>query len=178
MRIAVFILASIFCSNFCLAQSSNTFKTTGDILLFVMPITAVGATLVIEDKEGTWQFLKGFALNEVTTYSLKFVINKERPDMSNNYSFPSGHTSTTFQSASFIQKRYGWKYGIPAYVLASYTSFTRLKADKHDFIDVVAGGLIGVGSTYLFTTPYQKEHMELSFSKNAENYLIGYKFKF
>ena len=93
-------------------------------------------------------------------------------------SFPSGHTSTTFQSASFIHKRYGFKYSIPAYVLAGYTAFTRLESDKHDGWDVLAGAIIGVGCSYLFTTPYKKEHMELTFSSGGGNYLLGFTFKY
>ncbi len=173
------LLCALFLSaSFSFSQGSKTIKTSGDVLLFAMPLAAIGTTLIIKDKEGSKQFLKGFVLNETLTYGLKIIVNKERPDKSNNSSFPSGHTSTTFQSASFIQKRYGWKYGIPAYALASYTGFTRLNANKHNFVDVLSGAIIGIGSTYLFTTPYQKEHMELTFSKSENNFLIGYKFIF
>jgi membrane-associated phospholipid phosphatase len=124
--------------NFSVAFSqSETVKNSGDVLLFAMPVAALGATLVIGDNEGSWQFLKGLVLNGIITYGLKNIVDKERPDLSNNQSFPSGHTSITFQSASFIQKRYGWKCGVPAYALASYTGFTRLHANKHDFVDVL-----------------------------------------
>ena len=106
------------------------------------------------------------------------MIDKQRPNMENGNSFPSAHTSITFQGASFLQRRYGWKNGWPAYLLAGFTGYTRINADKHDVFDVIAGAVIGIGSTYLFTTPYQKEHMELSFSSNEQTYLIGFKFKF
>jgi len=159
-------------------SQNKTIETSGDLLLFMLPATALGSTLIIGDKKGTWQFTKGFLVNQVVTLGLKSVIDKERPNMENNYAFPSGHTSTTFQSASFIQKRYGWKYGIPAYILAGYTGYSRIEADKHDIIDVLAGAAIGVGSTYLFTSPYQQEHMELTYSNRGGNYLIGFRYKF
>lgn len=171
-------ISLLFLSFYYSFSQNKTVKTSGDVLLFAMPVAAISSTLFLEDKEGSWQFLKGFVLNGMASYSLKLIINKERPDMSNNHSFPSGHTSITFQSASFIQKRYGWKYGIPAYALASYTGFTRLNANKHDFVDVLSGAILGVGSTYIFTTPYQKEHMELSFSKDENDFSIGYRYKF
>ncbi len=159
-------------------SQNETVKTSGDVILFVLPIAAIGSTLIHKDKKGTWQFAKGFLVNGAVSYGLKAIINKERPDGSNSNSFPSGHTSITFQSASFIQKRYGWKYGIPAYLLSSFTGYSRLNADKHDIVDILAGAAIGIGSTYLFTTPYQQEHMELSFSNGDGNYLVGFKFKF
>ena len=157
---------------------NKTVETSGDILLFAMPAVALGTTLIIGDKEGTWQFTKGFLLNQAVTFGLKLIVDKPRPDMSNNYSFPSGHTSTAFQSASFIQRRYGWKYGIPAYALAGFTAFTRIDANKHDGWDVLGGIVIGVGSTYLFTTAYQKEHIELTFNSSDDNFLLGFKYKF
>jgi membrane-associated phospholipid phosphatase len=159
-------------------SQNKTLETSGDILLFAMPAVALGSTIIIGDKKGTWQFTKGFLLNEAITLSLKGIISRERPNMKNNNSFPSGHTSTTFQSASFIQKRYGWKYGIPAYVLAVITGYSRSNSNQHDATDVLAGAVIGIGSAYLFTTPYQKEHLELSFGSNHGSYLIGFRFKF
>lgn len=161
-----------------IGSQNETVKTSGDVILFALPIAAVGATFIHKDKEGFWQFTKGFLVNGAVSFGLKSIVNKDRPDGSNNNSFPSGHTSITFQSASFIQKRYGWKYGIPAYLLSSFTGFSRLNADKHDIVDVVAGAAVGIGSTYLFTTPYQQEHMELTFSRGDGNYLVGFKFKF
>jgi membrane-associated phospholipid phosphatase len=161
-----------------LNAQSPVIESTGDILLFALPATALGSTLIIGDKEGTWQFTKGFVLNQALTLGLKYATDKKRPFNNGDRAFPSGHTSTTFQSASFIQRRYGWKYGIPAYALASFTGFSRINAQKHDGWDVLAGALIGVGSTYLFTTPYQKEHMELTLSSWENQYLLGFTYKF
>ncbi len=171
------LLVLLTISLFAKAQNKIV-ETTGDILLFALPVATIGSTLIIKDKKGTWQFLKGFAVNQVITLGLKNLIDKERPDRSNFNSFPSGHTSTTFQSAAFIQKRYGLKFGIPAYLLASYTGFTRINADKHDIVDVLSGAAIGFGSSYLFTTKYQQEHMKVSFGKNEDIYFVGFVFRF
>jgi membrane-associated phospholipid phosphatase len=176
-----FILCAFLCNGFVFSfsQTNNTvINTSGDVLIFALPIAAAGSTLIFKDKEGSKQFLKGFVLNEALTLGLKLVIDKERPDGSDNNSFPSGHTSTTFQSAAFIQKRYGWDYGIPAYLLATYTGFLRIYSKKHYFLDVFAGAIIGIGSTYLFTSPYQKEPLELTLSNNENSYLFGLKYKF
>lgn len=153
-------------------------ETSGDVLLFALPATALGTTLILGDKEGTLQFTKSFLLNQALTFGLKYATDKKRPFNNGDRAFPSGHTSTTFQSASFIQRRYGWTYGIPAYLLASYTGYSRIEAQRHDGWDVLAGAILGIGSTYLFTTPYEKEHMELTFSKEEDVYCIGLVYKF
>lgn len=161
-----------------LYAQNKTIKTTGDIILIALPTTTLVSTFIIGDKKGSWQFTKSLLLTEAVTYGLKYSVNKQRPDMSNFNSFPSGHTSTTFQSASFIHLRYGFKYSIPAYALAGFTAYSRIEAKKHDGWDILAGALIGVGSSYLFTTEYQKEHMELTFNSQKNNYLLGFTYKF
>lgn len=171
------LLLAILFSTMLKAQN-KTITTLGDVLIFTMPATALGTSIITGDQKGTWQFTKGFLLNQALTIGLKTTIDKPRPDLSNNSSFPSGHTSITFQSAAFIQKRYGWKYGAAAYALAGLTGYSRIQADKHDGWDVLAGAIIGVGSSYIFTTPYRKEHMEITFNKSDRHYLLGYKYKF
>ena len=175
-KLLVFIIIISFCQS--IFSQNRTIETTGDVLLFAMPITALGSSIIAGDGQGTWQFTKGFLLNQTLTIGLKIIVKKQRPNMENYNAFPSGHTSTVFQSASFIQKRYGWKYGIPAYLLAGFTGYSRLNAEKHDIYDVLAGAVIGIGSTYLFTTPYQQEHMELTFNSVEGDFLLGFKYTF
>lgn len=173
-----------FSINNCHAQESHTSqknKTTqklGDIFLIALPVTTLSTSLIIGDNKGVWQFTKGLILTELITYSLKLSINKPRPDFSNSNSFPSGHTSTTFHSAGYIHTRYGFKYSIPAYILAGFTSASRIDSDKHDLLDVLAGAVIGLGSNLIFTTEYQKKHFELNFEGDKKSFLIGFTYKF
>lgn len=85
------------------------------------------------------------------TYVLKYAINKRRPDGSTDgKAFPSGHTAVSFSEASFLQRRYGWEYGIPAYAVAGLVAYTRIEGidDRHDGWDILGGIVVGVGSTY------------------------------
>ncbi len=173
-----FLGAIFFLGIYGSTAQDKIIETMGDVILFALPAAAVTNTLAVGDYKGTWQFAKGFLVNQALTIGLKQAINKPRPFNNGDYAFPSGHTSTTFQSASFIQRRYGWKYGLPAYALAGFTGFSRIEANRHDGWDVLAGAIIGVGSTYLFTTPYQKKHMELTFVNGKGDYLLGFKYKF
>ncbi len=98
--------------------------------------------------------------------------------MSNDNSFPSGHTSTVFHSAGYIHRRYGFKYSIPAYALAGFTAASRIDSNKHDILDVFAGAIIGLGANFLFTTEQEQKQMEISFNSNNGTYLIGFSYKF
>ncbi|MGV8812607.1 MAG: phosphatase PAP2 family protein [Gelidibacter sp.] len=170
----VFLVFNCYTIN---AQKSGV-ETAGDIGFFVVPVAALTVTLFKEDRQGTWQFTKGFLLNQALTYVLKVSINKPRPHDQGDYAFPSGHTSTTFQGASFIHKRYGFKYSIPAYAIAGFTAFSRLDAQRHDGWDILAGAVVGIGSTLLFTNEYQLEHLELTFGTIEGDYLLGFRYIF
>lgn len=80
---------------------------------------------------------------QFVTFLIKESAQRTRPDGSNNLSFPSGHASAMFAVATVLQKRYGYKAGIPAYLLATYVGITRVKTQKHFPTDVIAGATLG-----------------------------------
>ncbi|MFC4739887.1 phosphatase PAP2 family protein [Flavobacterium ponti] len=171
------LILFIFTSFNCEAQQSTAIEKGGDLLLYALPMSAIATTIIKKDPKGSKQFALGFLVNGVTTEGLKYLVKKERPNGTNFKSFPSGHTSITFQSAAFLQKRYGWKFGIPAYVLASYTGFSRIESKNHYFIDVLAGAAIGIGSSYIFTTKYTKD-IQVSIQRDDLGTTIGLKLEF
>ena len=129
-------------------------ETSGDILRIAIPAAAFALTFVKDDPEGRPQFYKSFATNVASTLLLKEIVGKDRPDGSDDDAFPSGHASTAFQGASFIHRRYGMKAAWPAYLLATYTGWTRLDADAHDEADVIAGAALGIASSWLFVNRF------------------------
>jgi membrane-associated phospholipid phosphatase len=161
----------------CGAQS-NGIRTTGDVILVTLPATALTTSLLLKDNQGLGQFAKGFGLNQILTFGFKGLVGKRRPDGIGLDSFPSGHTSTTFQSASFIQRRYGWKYGIPSYLLAGFTAYSRINANRHDLADVLAGAALGIGCTYLFTTPYENQDYQISISGSTKGFMFSLRYSF
>lgn len=140
------------------SKSQKGVRTSTDVILVALPAAALAATIIQQD----WTGLKEGALSAATTVGatmiLKYAVKEKRPDFSNNHSFPSGHASVTFAAATFIGRRYGWKYSIPAYALASYTAWGRVYGKKHHWWDVAAGAAIGAASSMIFTHPYFKKH--------------------
>lgn len=138
------------------AVASDKVRKAGDILQILIPAVGFGSTLFYEEGyDGSIQFVKALAASQVTTEVLKRVTHKQRPDGSGYKSFPSGHATKSFMGASFIHKRYGWKYSIPAYIGATYVGYSRVHADKHYVEDVLAGAAIGIISSFYFTEPYK-----------------------
>ena len=93
----IFLLAFIACFNghaqeVKLSGSRKAVRTPGDVLACLTPAASLATVLILQD----WQGLKQGALAGVSTvgmtYALKYLIKKERPDGSDNHSFPSMHT--------------------------------------------------------------------------------------
>ncbi|GMR23170.1 MAG: hypothetical protein BMS9Abin37_1577 [Acidobacteriota bacterium] len=83
-------------------------------------------------------------VTQTLTFGVKVAVGRERPDGSNNKSFPSGHASGSFATATVLQRHYGFKVGIPAYVVAGYIAASRLSENKHYLSDVVFGAAVGI----------------------------------
>lgn len=166
--IALCLAVSINAQEIEVTGSRKAVRTSGDVGAVLLPVAGLTAILVNRD----WQGLKQGALAGITTlgatYILKYAVKKERPDRSDMHSFPSMHTSVSFTAAGFIQRRYGLKWGIPAYIVSTYVGWSRVYGKKHDWWDVAAGAVIGAGSSYIFTRPFARKH-ELTLSPIAGN---------
>ncbi len=57
--------------------------------------------------------------------------------------FPSESTAASFAFAAVIDERYGWKGGVPAYLLAGLIGFSEVDQDHHTISDVVFGAALG-----------------------------------
>ena len=160
------------------AYAKSDIETAGDIIAVTIPAIAYGSTYYMDDPEGRQQFYKSFATNAVATYGLKKAIDKDRPDHSDDDSFPSGHTSIAFQGASFIHKRYGLEYSIPAYVGATFVGYSRIEADKHHTSDVLAGAALGVASSMFLTKSYHNDELVISANLAPESYQVALHYQF
>ena len=100
----------------------------------------------------------------------KTMTARERPDHSNNLSFPSGHTQTAFVAAEFLHQEYKnqsvW-ISIGGYSAATFVGIARVHNNKHWVSDVVAGAGIGILSTKFvyWIYPYFRKKSE----KNEKN---------
>ena len=92
------------------------------------------------------------AISFGTTEILKRSIHEGRPDMSNRQSFPSGHTSFAFASATILSREYGYIspwITIGGFTTAASTELLRIQHNKHWMNDLYMGAGIGVMSTNL-----------------------------
>jgi undecaprenyl-diphosphatase len=100
------------------------------------------------------------AVNTGLTYALKYSINRPRPYESDpsiqplktldSPSFPSGHTSIAFVTATNITLAINkWYAAVPAYAWAASVGYARVHMGVHYPSDVLAGAIIGISSAWL-----------------------------
>ncbi|WP_345975035.1 phosphatase PAP2 family protein [Sulfurimonas sp. HSL3-7] len=147
----------------------------GDGLAVIIPASAYGSTFCLHDHDGRSAFYKSIAVSTATTFGLKFTVKRERPDGSNDRSFPSAHTMYAFQGATFIHQRYGLQYALAAYLGAAFVGYSRIETDKHYLGDVLAGAAIGSLSAWFFTDRYNDVALQPLAVQGAYGIMIAYR---
>ena len=135
------------------AQASEKgWDDAGTIEKNALVVAAFGVPAVQGDWEGVLEAGGSIGGTILITQGLKEAFPSQRPDGSDDKSFPSGHTSTSFAAAATLHNRYGWKAGLPAYVVASFVGLSRVEAKRHRVGDVLVGAAIGTATGHLITT--------------------------
>jgi undecaprenyl-diphosphatase len=102
----------------------------------------------------------GIAL--ATSTSLKYLVNRQRPfvkypnDITQRdphvgpFSFPSGHTTSAFATATALTLTYKkWYVAVPSYAYAGLVGYSRMRLGVHYPSDVFGGIIVGVGAGFL-----------------------------
>ncbi len=152
--VGIVSLLVIFVLGVDTARPADNIETAGTVGEIAIPAVGLFMTYAHKDGEGAKELVESFGTAIAAMEALKYTVSEKRPDGS-PHSFPSGHATSAFAGAGFIQMRYGWVYGIPAYLAASFVGYSRVESKNHYWDDVVAGAAIGVGSDLCFVLPYK-----------------------
>jgi len=178
------LLVLLFCfvSSFVFTSTVSAQKSIEEIghaTQIGLPLVALGVSALKKDTAGVIQLTKSVLVESVLVYSLKQVIDRKRPN-GRSFSFPSGHTALSFTSSTYLYKRYGWQYGVPATVLAAFVGYSRFGIDDpvHFFTDVLAGAAIGVVTSLVFTKrKIDSQKVAISGGWSSDGFLVGVKLK-
>lgn len=145
-------LAALLAAEPACAETQQTLAAVGTGVAIALPIAAAGISWSKNDWEGIGQLALTTGATVGTALLLKQFVKEERPDYSDDRSFPSDTAALAFAPASYLWDRYGWEYGAPAYGAAIFSGYTRVAAQDHHWWDVAASAGIAWGYTFLFTS--------------------------
>ncbi len=127
----------------------------GDVMALALG-GAVAATSLLDLAEGegagTLEIgAEALGATAIVTQVLKTVTHRKRPEGNSYESFPSGHASFAFASATFLARYVdgavdGWgdKLGYLAYLPATYVGISRVEGQRHFASDVTFGAFLGI----------------------------------
>lgn len=147
----------------------STYLGEGGICWIVL-----GLALLISKKTRKIGFLvlMGLIFASVINVCLKEIIQRPRPfnftgwpavlnypglvAKPTSWSFPSGHTASSFGAALPVLMRCKKKYGIPAIIVAILISISRIYLHVHYPTDVIVGCIVGLIGGFLAVLAYEK----------------------
>ena len=162
--------------------SDNFFKFVSNSnteVILAVPVTLGIAGLIEHDKKlirNACLLVAADAINLGFTYAIKYSVNRKRPyetypdilqkSDGGGPSFPSGHTSSAFATATYVSLTYPkWYIIAPSYLWAGTVGYSRLYLGVHYPSDVLGGMIIGAGSAFLtfkankwLNNRYAKQH--------------------
>lgn len=180
MLVTILILSTLFTQ---MQAKKDGFEIYGDIFQY-LPAMAAIYSLVRQDYVGLSHLAIGTGSTLALTYAVKysfFGISRnhpkwakisQRPKNGSFDGFPSGHSASAFSAAGFMQRRYGWKYGVPTTILAALVGISRITAKRHTITQVIAGSLLGYGISYLVSSRF-KDNLDININIDKEEVSQG-----
>ena len=109
------------------------------------------------------------------THGCKYTVRRPRPDGSRRNSFPSGHTATSFLSATMLYKEYQDKpwIGIACYGIASATGVMRIIENKHWMSDVMAGAGTGIMMAEIAYCLNDRLFADKRWNRNSNHFIMN-----
>ena len=128
------------------------------------PVSIFAAGLMKHDKQlqkNAIYIAGAYIASSIVTQGLKQIVKRERPFEQypllfsdrydgGGYSFPSGHTSAAFCTATSLSLYFPkWYVIAPSYLWATSIGWARMYQGVHYPTDVLAGAIVGAGSAWL-----------------------------
>ena len=128
-----------------------------------VPLSLGIAGLVTDDRQmviNACEIAAATLVNFGATHALKNTVDRKCPNETYPYiigksdqsgpSFPSGHTSSAFATATSLSLTYPkWYVIVPSYLWASSVGYSRMHLGVHYPSDVLCGAVLGIGSAWI-----------------------------
>jgi membrane-associated phospholipid phosphatase len=157
------------------------FHTNADNFLLFVPVAQIylGKSFGFKPKNDFQHQTINIAIANIMAVSatevLKRSVKEERPDQSDDLSFPSGHTTVAFTNAALLYYEYKdsnlW-YASSGFLFATATGILRIANNRHYTSDVLAGAGIGLASGLIVS--YWNPFKSVTFGKKKKTTAFVY----
>jgi membrane-associated phospholipid phosphatase len=147
------------------SQQTKVMRVISDANNYVNAAIPAGLFIagVIDSDKGMRQNAAYVASSTATTallnFALKKIFKRKRPFIAHigfkavyeptSYSFPSGHTSASFSTATALSHAYPkWYVIAPSFIWAGTVGYSRMYLGVHNPSDVAAGTILGAGTAF------------------------------
>jgi len=138
----------VFFSSLMIVEESFAF--------YVIVILLTMSLLVLKKRQNFVPYIISIILNLSLVFILKGTIQRPRPDMVDDKSFPSGHTTLLFTSLPFLEKK-NFKWITILWLIASIIFIlARLWLGYHYLSDVMASLVLSFGISFIVKGIFEK----------------------
>ncbi|RFM29178.1 PAP2 family protein [Deminuibacter soli] len=145
--------------------ATRTLRFIADInngVNIAVPVGLLTAGLIRNDaqmKRDAGYIASSSAITALFNFAIKRIVKRPRPFITNihltpvyragDYSFPSGHTSLSFSTATALVRSYPkWYVIVPSFAWAATVGYSRMYLGVHYPTDVAAGAMLGTGMAF------------------------------
>lgn len=139
-----------------ITNSASPVSISTPIIVYSIGLLKQNVTL---KKQGLY-LAETFFVSAFASTAVKYSVKRTRPfvtypdlqkeTLGGGYSFPSGHTTTAFATATSLSICFPkWYVIAPSFLWAGAVGYSRMDLGVHYPSDVLAGAIIGSGSAYL-----------------------------
>jgi hypothetical protein len=172
--------------NYHKSALGNRFEFQADEILVNIPLVmSVTGKFFNLKSVHSWEqvctnHLVSLSISGAITRVIKIGVNDKRPVIKGVRSFPSGHTTAAFNSATLLFLEYkddNFWYASSGYIFATSTAFFRITNEKHWVADVLFGAGLGMASAYVvhYWSPNIYKYVKHVFNpKSKETTFLAY----
>jgi hypothetical protein len=137
-------------------------RKAANAITIALPVTAVGISLYKGDWKGLREFAVSAGLTVGSAFLIRQIVRQHRPDHSDFHSLTPPDLALADASSDYLWSRYGWRYGVPAYIASAAVSYALTDAKKNHWYDTLASGALAFSFDYALVDRYHPRRYRVS----------------
>ncbi len=146
------------------ATPNPSLRKAANIVTIALPVAAIGVSLLHHnDWKGMEEFAVSAGLTVGSAFLIRQIVRNKRPGNTTDFhSLTPPDLALADASSDYLWSRYGWRYGVPAYLASAFVSYALTDAKKNHWYDTLASGALAFGFNYALVDRYHPGRYHVS----------------